>query len=301
MKTWEEYYIECKNVYNKETKQDNLSPNIYDLGIKINPFLTDQIYFDQISTIQNKLDIFYQDETKYFNNRNLSLCLFDIFHFEKEIKIILENYLVPYLEKNIFGCYVQCQNIKIYKTIPGSKELSSWLWHMDNNPKEQIKVMIYLNDVDDNGPFKYLSKDNEGVKLETTKQDCNKWFPNQLIKQMYFKKFGIKWVSTGSRIPADKISEFKEKHNCKEKEVKGPSGTSILFDNNIIHKGTIPFAKESPTKNFRYAMTLTFQPINRKLSPILSRENTGNGWNHITYLMDPELLPTPNENRKLNI
>ena len=40
-----------------------------------------------------------------------------------------------------------------------------------------------------------------------------------------------------------------------------------LFDNNIIHKGTIPFSKESPTKNFRYAMTLTFQPFNRKLSP----------------------------------
>ena len=33
MKTWEEYYIECKNVYNKETKQDNLSPNSLSTGL----------------------------------------------------------------------------------------------------------------------------------------------------------------------------------------------------------------------------------------------------------------------------
>ena len=41
-------------------------------------------------------------------------------------------------------------------------------------------------------------------------------------------------------------------------------------------------------------MTLTFQPINKKLTPILSRENTGNGWNHQTYLMDPASSIIPN-------
>ena len=241
MKTWEEYYIECKNVYNKETKQDNLSPNIYDLGIKINPFPTDQIYFDQISSIQNKLDILYQDETKYFNNRGFSLGLNNIFHFNEEIKIILEDYLISHLEKNIFGCYVQCQNIKILKSIPTTNdEESSWLWHIDNNTKEQIKVLIYLNDVEDNAPFKYLSKDNEGIKLETTKQDLNKWYPNDFIKTAAFGKFGKKWITGGSRIPHDIISNFIEEHNCKEELVKGLAGTSILFDNNCIHKATTP-------------------------------------------------------------
>ena len=296
MKTWEEYYLECKDIYKRSTKQDNSTVNIYNLTAKINPFPTDQIYFDQISSINNQLNNLYQDSTKYFNNKDIALCVNDIFPFKKELKIIIEKYLVPHLEKNVFGCYIQCQNVKIYKTIPNiTKEISSWLWHIDNQPKEQTKVMIYINDVGDNGPFKYLSKDNEGVKLETTKRDLYKWFPDKIIKTEFFKKFGKKWLS--SRVPNNIISNFIEEHNCKEIEVRGPSGTSILFDNNIIHKGTIPFADKNASKNFRYAMTLTFQPINKKLSPILSKENTGNGWNHQTYLMDPESSIISNENK----
>ena len=148
MKTWKEYYLECKDIYNKETKLDNSSINVYDLKLQLNPFPKDQLYIDQINFIQNKLDILYQDKTNYRNRYGLALGLNDIFIFEKEIKIILENHLISYLEKNIFGCYIQCQNIMIYKTISEqSEEVSSWLWHIDNNPKEQIKVMIYINDV----------------------------------------------------------------------------------------------------------------------------------------------------------
>ena len=32
MKTWKEYYLECKDIYNKETKLDNSSINVYDLN-----------------------------------------------------------------------------------------------------------------------------------------------------------------------------------------------------------------------------------------------------------------------------
>ena len=283
MKTWKEYYLECKDIYNKETKLDNSSINVYDLKLQLNPFPKDQLYIDQINFIQNKLDILYQDKTNYRNRYGLALGLNDIFIFEKEIKIILENHLISYLEKNIFGCYIQCQNIMIYKTISEqSEEVSSWLWHIDNNPKEQIKVMIYLNDVYDNGPFKYLSKDNKALKCipETHRQDYNHWRPNNMYKQIVFEKFNKKWM--GSRLPSDIIYRFTKTYNCKETELKGPAGTTILFDNNIIHKGTIP------SKKFRYAMILQFQPSNKKLHPVLSKENTGNGWNTILFTQNPE-------------
>ena len=117
MKTWKEYYLECKDIYNKETKIDNSNISIYDLLIQINPFPTDQTYFDQIFSIQKSLSKIYKDKQNYHTRAGgIALCLNDVFIFEKEIKIILENYLVPYLEKDIFGCYVQCQNVKIYKT-----------------------------------------------------------------------------------------------------------------------------------------------------------------------------------------
>jgi len=273
MKTWGEYYLKCKDVY---PNTSNVS--IYDLKLKVNPFPIDQIYFDQILSIKNQLDILYEDKSNYNNRHGLALGLNDIFIFKKEIQIIVDKYLIPYLEKNIFGCYVQCQNVKIYKTTSESLiETSSWLWHFDNNPKEQIKVMIYLNDVNNNGPFKYLLKDNEAIKIETSKKDHTSWVPGI---SSYFEFLGKRWK--GTRVPRHIISNLQSKNEIIEKNLKGSAGTAILFDNNILHKGTIPF------EGFRYAMTLQFQPINKKLNPNFSKENTGNGWSYDTFSKDPE-------------
>ena len=273
MKIWKDYYIECKNIY-----QNTSNASIYDLKLKTNPFPTDQLYLDQILSIKNQLDILYEDKSNYNNRYGLALSLNDIFIFKKELQIIVDKYLIPHLEKNIFGCYVQCQNVKIYKTISESLiETSSWLWHFDNNTKEQIKVMIYLNDVNDNGPFKYLSKDNEAIKIETSKKDHTSWIHGN---QAHFEILGKKWK--GTRVPRHIISNLQSKNEIIEKDVKGPAGTAILFDNNILHKGTIPF------EGFRYAMTLQFQPINKKLKPNFSEKNTGNGWGHNVFSKDPE-------------
>lgn len=279
MKKWKEHYLECKGIYNKETKIDNSSISIYDLFLQVNPFPTDQIYFNQVSSIKNKLDVLYQDKINYTNTLGISLSLKDSFTMKKELKIIVDNYLVPYLEENTFGCYVQCQNVKIYKTVNESLiEKLSWLWHFDNNPKEQIKVMIYLNDVDDNGPFKYLLKDNKAIKINPN----NKAFenPNPQRTEDWFEGLDLKW--RGTRVPSHIIHKFTTEKSCIENNVRGPAGTSILFDNNIIHKGTIPI------EGFRYAMTLAFQPINKKLNPNFSPKNTGNGWSYNIFDKNPE-------------
>jgi len=279
MKTWKEYYLECKDIYNKETKIDNSNINIYDLLIQTNPFPTDQTYFDQISSIKNKLDVLYQDKINYTNTSGISLSLKDSFTIAKELKIIVDNYLVSYLEKNIFGCYVQCQNAKIYKTVNESLiEKLSWLWHFDNNPKEQIKVMIYFNDVNDNGPFKYLSKDNKAIKINPNNRAFEN--PDPQRAENWFEGLNLKW--RGTRVPSYIIHKFITEKSCIENNVRGPAGTSILFDNNIIHKGTIPI------EGFRYAMTLAFQPINKKLNPNFSPKNTGNGWSYNAFDKNPE-------------
>ena len=118
MKTWSNYYLECKDIYQNTSKA-----SIYDLKLKINPFPTDQIYLNQILSIKNQLDVLYEDKSNYNNRHGLALGLNNIFVFKKELQIIVDKYLVPYLEKDIFGCYVQCQNVKIYKTISGIQKL----------------------------------------------------------------------------------------------------------------------------------------------------------------------------------
>ena len=140
LKTWSEYYKECKKVYGDSDVDVN------DLTIHTKHF-KDEKYNNLITSLRNKLDVLYQNESNY-EWKNVAMGLNDIFMVEDELKPMVEEYLIPYLEENIFGCYVHCDNIKIYKTPQvNSQESSSWVWHIDNNPVEQMKVMIYINDV----------------------------------------------------------------------------------------------------------------------------------------------------------
>ena len=187
-----------------------------------------------------------------------------------------------HLEKNIFGCYVHCDNIKIYKTPQvNSQESSSWVWHIDNNPVEQMKVMIYINDVNkESGAFRYLKKDNGGVKLLSTRRDYQNW--KETYQEEIFEKFGRKW--NGTRTPDSILNDFIQNENCEIVDIEDKAGTAIIFDNNCIHKGTIP------TNGFRYAMTIQFKPVNKKLVPVFDKKYVGNGWKHVTFHKDPEII-----------
>ena len=64
----------------------------------------------------------------------------------------------PQIEKYLFGSYSHFDNIRFYKSVVSNKEpFSSWKWHFDNNPKEQIRILVYLNDVlnEGDGQFEY--------------------------------------------------------------------------------------------------------------------------------------------------
>jgi hypothetical protein len=55
-----------------------------------------------------------------------------------------------------FGSHFKIYNASFYRTIPDpTVPESSFLWHFDNSPDEEIKVMIYLDDVtEDTGAFR---------------------------------------------------------------------------------------------------------------------------------------------------
>ena len=121
MKTWKEYYLECKDIYQKITKQDTTSTNIYDLGIMVDPFPTNQTYFDQIFSIQKSLSKIYKNKQNYhIRAGGIALCLNDVFIFEEEIKTILENYLnSSYLKDKI--------TLTPPKEIASTSKINTWL------------------------------------------------------------------------------------------------------------------------------------------------------------------------------
>ena len=138
-----------------------------------------------------------------------------------------------------------------------------------------MKVMIYINDVNkESGAFRYLKKDNGGVKLLSTRRDYKNW--KETYAEEIFEKFGRKW--NGTRTPESVLNDFIQNENCEIVDVEDKAGTAIIFDNNCIHKGTIP------TNGFRYAMTIQFKPVNSSGSSenantytVQSRYYTGSG------------------------
>lgn len=280
MKTWREYYEECKAAYGES------DVDIKDLTIKINDtesqpiFNFDDRYKSTIKTLHDKVETSLTNPANY-SMKNVAMGINDIFQFEDELATIVDDYLVPELESKVFGSYVTCDNIKIYKTpTVNANEASSWLWHLDNNPVEQIKVMIYLNDTyQATGAFRYLADtDQPAVCTLPSRRDYTHWFDgNVAVENMEAR--GTKW--NGTRLSNDLINKWISE-GCQIVDVEGPAGTAILFDNNIIHKGTIP------TMGHRIAMTIQFKPIDIP-SPKFSREYCGNGWNAMTFHKDPEI------------
>jgi len=284
MKTWKDYYRGCKEIYQQNLGIETSSVEVYDLLCEVNSsasnvFAFDDKYFKTVSQIKDKLDHYYQD-SKFTFREGLAIGLRDVFLLETELSFIIENYFRKYLETQVFGCYIHCDNIKIYKTPKQSTPpKSSWVWHFDNNPREQIKVMIYFNDVKkDSGSFRYLEKDNGGVKITSSQQDYKYWYNGKRHK---FEALGIHW--TGQRNLENVVSNLIKAKNCKIVDVVGKAGTAILFDNNILHKGTIP------SQGFRYAATLQLKPIHLCPEKIFNKKITGNGWRHTTFNMDPAI------------
>jgi ectoine hydroxylase-related dioxygenase (phytanoyl-CoA dioxygenase family) len=192
---------------------------------------------------------------------------------------LCDKYFKKYLEHNVFGSYVYCDNIKIYKTPKTSNESkSSWIWHLDNNPKEQVKIMLYLSDVTEGtGAFEYIKdSDNKAIKASTRRVDYKNWCTSKGEHKTHY----CSWY--GSRVPNEAISTM-IKSGCNPTPIYGKIGTAILFDNNIVHKGSLP------TKGDRLAATLQFRPINYNRDSLVDKSYTGDGWVHTTFNMDPSI------------
>lgn len=127
-------------------------------------------------------------------------------------------------EQDVIGyssSYFQPYLIQIQRTTPGKTQADSpFVWHMDDNPREMLKLFVYLNDVkESNGAFRVFSlKHSRRILMKGFQSNC-----------------------PDARIKSQAIADSHLHKNPKSlKVLEGPERTVLAFDNYLIHKGTAP-------------------------------------------------------------
>lgn len=279
MKTYEEFYNICRKNYIDQGESPDQKINLYNLGMEIiDPNEESDLvelpenYSQIIKSLSEKVDQKVNDPNEHYNDPSakgqpLAIQIKNIWDIPELEQIA--NAVLPSLERNVFASYIHLSAIHMYRNIKFDGEpLSSWLWHYDNNPKEAVKMLVYLTDVsEDNAPFEYMVRDGEARKMETSRTGFGHWKPPYI---------------SNSRIPPQMISDL-ESEGYRKKKITGPAGTILFFDNNIIHRAT------SPITGYRDVAIFNIRPAELKIRPWVS-ENTTGSWEHKSPIVDPSLL-----------
>jgi hypothetical protein len=139
--------------------------------------------------------------------------------------------------------------------IVDQREGASWLWHYDNAAPGIIKLMVYLTPTTkETGAFLVL-RNQEG---EHYRMEPSTVAPKRILKPVW----------KGSRVPNEVIEQLK-REGYHDYYVEGDTGTFAVFNNNIIHKATIP--KKSPA---RLCIIYMFRPYHDKLNKHITPEIT---------------------------
>jgi len=138
----------------------------------------------------------------------------------------LEQRLINIVE-NYIGLPVAYHGAYFRRDIANKVQLRSRLWHIDPEDKKVLKIVIYLNDVNDNnGPFEYIPK----------------FFTPKLVSSL---KYNHGYVQDKTMEKLISPSEFK---SC-----TGMAGTVILAaTGGIFHRGKVPISSDRYTVFFDY-------------------------------------------------
>ncbi len=173
----------------------------------------------------------------------------------------LGNFFGKYLEQNTYNCYSIVEAVLIYESLPNEIERSSWIWHYDDDIDQQLKLLVYLNDVEeDTGAFEILrNSQGEGLAMKSSRVS-----PSVKSSPTY----------VGSRIPKEEIERF-DGLGFSSYKIVGKAGTICLFNPNCIHKATVP--KKQP---HRLCIVYNFRPYHKKENNRISRSFT-RSWSNL--------------------
>lgn len=172
--------------------------------------------------------------------------------------------LLDELERQVYGCHAIVDKLYVYRS-PVSRQSpqASWLWHFDNHPREMLKVMVYLSDVDDeSAPFEYLHDARRRPRMGAP----------------------LAPLHGDSRVTAAQI-ERDLRDGWRTHRVTGPIGTVLVFDDNVVHRGTLARSRH------RDVVVYQVRPADFKASPFVDPRWTGT-FGHLDFNRDPrEMRP----------
>ncbi|MEO5921080.1 MAG: hypothetical protein ABIQ01_08050 [Pseudolysinimonas sp.] len=142
--------------------------------------------------------------------------------------------VAPVIE-GFYGSYWQPYWISLQQNFPGTASAaSSFAWHIDDNPRQLMKIFIYFNDVaESNGAFRAFTYPVSKSMLEA----------------------GFKSWTEKLRVENQKmVDDYLAAHPADLKVLEGTAGTVLMFDNNLVHKGT------PPREGFRHLAQIEIYP-----------------------------------------
>ncbi len=156
---------------------------------------------------------------------------------EQRLLNIVENYL---------GLPAAYQGVFFRRDIANDVAIKSRLWHVDLEDKKVLKIIVYLNDVnEDGGPFQYIPQSLTSTVVRSLKYRSG-YITDQIMQQALSPS---NW-----------------------KSCTGLSGTVIFAGTaSIFHRGKIPVADDRFAVFFDYTSRQPIQPFYNTLS--LPKEN----------------------------
>ena len=228
-RTWKNFVSDCKMVYPIKNKAVTGTPaaRLQDQGLAV-------LGKTNVDELASHVEAYFGSENKVYAAMNSAEAL----KLAPQVLNVIQS--VQLEVEAFFGSHFQPYWISIQKTAPGpTSTASSFGWHIDDNPKEMIKLFVYLNDVSEsNGAFRA--------------------FPWKVTKKLL--KDGFRSNSEMVRMANhEKINKFLEANPKSLLVLEGPKGTVLGFDNNLVHKGT------APREGYRLAIQI---PIIPSMAPI---------------------------------
>lgn len=155
---------------------------------------------------------------------------------EERLLNIVENYL---------GLPVAYHGLYFRRDIANKIRAKSRLWHLDGEDRRMLKIIIYLNDVsDDGGPFQYIPKHLTSTVSSAFNYRCG-YLQDEMMKSVIPSFY---W-----------------------KACTGLAGTVLFVDTaSVFHRGEVPIASDRFTLFFDYTSRRPKYPFDCKSS--LSRD-----------------------------
>lgn len=227
----------CEQLFEKGTTFLEKKNNTKELKEKFDLFFSDK-YKDKYSS--------YDSPGYRFLKREM------VMEFQPEIKDIIDTKIDSFLKKYYRSYYkIFWVNILQMTPVKNYQDDESLLWHYDDNPKGILKIFIYCSQQDkDTGAFTFINlKKSEKIKRE-----------------------GFFTYTTEDRVKSQ--AKFLNKISKSDINIaSGEEGSILVFQNNIIHRGSLPL-KDKRNLIALEVLPSTTKMSNKDLTKVLSKPFT---------------------------